>query len=58
MHIGNFVQKRGSKGTIGYIAGRAPIYACWNVRWTKGERKGTFSIVPEEQLVLTEKSSS
>ena len=58
MRIGNFVQKRGSKGTIGYIEGRAPIYSCWSVRWTQGERKGTHSVISEEQLVLTKKSSS
>ena len=58
MHIGNMVQKRGSKGTLGYISGRAPIYACWSVRWLKGEKRGTISIVREDQLVLAKKSSS
>ena len=57
MHIGNMVQKRGSKGTLGYIASRAPIHSCWTVRWTKGDMRGTTSIVQEGQLVVAKKPS-
>ena len=52
MHIGNFVQKKGSKGSLGFISERPPIAYCWNVVWVRGDRKGSSSIVREEDLVL------
>jgi len=52
MHIGSYVQKKDSKATLGVITGRAPIYNCWEVRWTSGSRRGLSSIVQETKLVL------
>ena len=52
MHIGNFVQKRGSKGTLGIITDRPPISYCWKVRWTRGENRGKVSISHEDNLAL------
>ena len=52
MHIGNFVQKKGSKGSLGFISERPPISYCRNVVWVRGDRKGSSSIVREEDLVL------
>ena len=52
MHIGNFVYKKGSKGSLGFISERPPISYCWNVVWVKGDRKGRSDIIREDQLVL------
>jgi len=58
MRIGNNVTKKSSKTTTGIILSRAPIYNCWEVRWTTGERRGSHVIVHESELVLANKSSS
>ena len=52
MHIGNFVYKKGSKGSLGFISERPAISYCWNVVWVKGDKKGSSSIIREEDLVL------
>ena len=52
MHIGNFVQKRGSKNTMGIITERPPISYCWKVLWTAGKNKGSSTIIQEDNLVL------
>jgi len=52
MHIGSMVKKKESKSGVGIITGRAPIYNCWEVRWTSGSRRGCSSIVQESKLVL------
>jgi len=51
MHIGTFVQKKGSKETLGIITQRPPIYGCWEVRWTKGKNQGSTLISQEAELV-------
>ena len=51
MHIGTFVQKKGSKGTLGIITDRPPIRGCWEVRWTKGKNQGSTLISQEVELV-------
>jgi hypothetical protein len=58
MRIGNSVTKKNSKTTTGIILSRAPIYNCWEVRWTSGNRRGSHAIVHESELVLAKKSSS
>jgi len=52
MHIGSLVKNKDSKSSVGIITGRAPIYNCWEVRWTSGTRFGTSSIIQESKLVL------
>ena len=52
MHIGNFVYKKGSKASLGFISERPAISYCWNVVWVKGDKKGSSSIIREEDLVL------
>ena len=52
MHIGNFVHKKDSKGSLGFISERPAISYCWNVVWVKGDKKGSSSIIREEDLVL------
>jgi hypothetical protein len=52
MHIGNFVQKRGSKTTLGIITARPAISYCWKVLWTSGKEKGRSTLIPEDNLVL------
>ena len=54
MHIGNFVQKKGSNGTLGIITERPPIPGCWWVKWTRGSRQGQTSISQETELVTVE----
>jgi len=51
MHIGSFVQKRGSKETLGIITGRTPIHGCWNVLWTQGNNQGRDMISREDDLI-------
>ena len=51
MHIGTFVQKKGSKGTLGIITDRPPIYGCWEVRWTRGKNRGATLVCQEAELV-------
>ncbi len=58
MRIGNNVTKKNSTTTTGIILSRAPIYNCWEVRWTTGDRRGSHAIVHESELVLANKSSS
>ncbi len=55
MHIGNIVQKRGSKGIMGIITERPAISSCWKVLWTSGNNRGTTSIIQEDNLVLLKK---
>ena len=52
MHIGNFVQKRGSKTTLGIITDRPAIAYCWKVMWTSGKEKGLSTLIQEDKLVL------
>jgi len=52
MHIGNIVQKRGSKESLGIITGRPAISYCWNVKWTRGDKRGKTTIIQEENLVI------
>ena len=52
MHIGNFVHKKNSKESLGFISERPAISYCWNVIWVKGEKKGRSTIIREDQLVL------
>ena len=52
MHIGDFVQKRGSKDTLGIITDRPPISYCWSVKWTRGENQGKVLISHEDNLAL------
>ena len=51
MHIGTFVQKKGSKGTLGIITDRPPIRGCWEVRWTRGKNRGATLVSQETELV-------
>ena len=57
MHIGTFVQKKGSKGTLGFITGRPPITGCWSVRWTQGKNRGATLISQEAELETVEVQS-
>ena len=57
MHIGSFVQKKNSKGTLGIITDRPPIRGCWWVRWTQGNHQGQTSISQETELVTVEVTS-
>ena len=50
MHIGTFVQKKNSKGTLGVITERPPIAGCWRVKWTRGKNQGSTSISQEVEL--------
>ena len=50
MHIGIFVQKKGSKGSLGVITERPPIAGCWKVKWTKGKNQGSSLISQEVEL--------
>ena len=50
MHIGTFVQKKDSKGTLGVITERPPIAGCWKVKWTKGKNQGSSLISQEVEL--------
>ena len=52
MHIGNFVHKKDSKESLGFIFERPPISYCWKVRWTRGENRGKVSISHEDNLAL------
>ena len=52
MHIGNFVHKKDSKESLGFISERPAISYCWNVIWVKGDRKGRSDIIREDQLTL------
>ena len=52
MHIGTFVQKKDSKGTLGFITERPPIYGCWKVKWTRGGEQGRVTLVQEDSLTL------
>ena len=52
MRIGSFVQKKGSKGSLGFISERPAVAYCWSVYWLKGKKKGSSSIIREEDLVL------
>ena len=51
MEIGTFVQKKGSKGTLGIITDRPPIRGCWEVRWTRGKNRGATLVSQETELV-------
>ena len=57
MHIGNFVQKKGSKGTLGFITERPPISDCWSVRWTQGTNRGATLVYRECELEKVEVQS-
>ena len=50
MHIGTFVQKKNSKGTLGVITERPPIAGCWRVKWTRGKNQGSTLISQEVEL--------
>ena len=50
MHIGTFVQKKNSKGSLGVITERPPIAGCWKVKWTKGKNQGSSLISQEVEL--------
>jgi hypothetical protein len=51
MHIGIYVQKKGSKGTLGLITERPAIRDCWSVRWLQGKNRGNTLISHERDLV-------
>ena len=57
MHIGTFVQKKGSKETLGVITNRPPIAGCWSVRWTRGKNRGATLISQEAELETVEVQS-
>jgi len=50
MQIGIFVQKKGSKGSLGVITERPPIAGCWRVKWTRGKNQGSSSLIQEVEL--------
>ena len=52
MHIGDYVQKRDSKGTLGIITERQPVSYCWKVMWTRGKERGRSTLMQEDRLVL------
>tara|TARA_R110000824_G_scaffold327880_1_gene514735 strand:- start:43 stop:261 length:219 start_codon:yes stop_codon:yes gene_type:complete len=54
MQIGIFVQKKGSKGSLGVIMERPPIAGCWKVKWTRGENQGSSLISQEVELETVE----
>ena len=54
MHIGIFVQKKGSKGSLGVITERPPIAGCWKVKWTRGKNQGSSLISQEVELETVE----
>ena len=54
MQIGIFVQKKGSKGSLGVIMERPPIAGCWKVKWTRGENQGSSSLIQEDELETVE----
>jgi hypothetical protein len=51
MRIGDFVQKRGAKDSMGIITERPPISYCWTVKWTRGDKRGKITIMQEDNLV-------
>jgi hypothetical protein len=51
MHIGSYVQKKGSKSSLGVITNRPPISGCWRVMWIKGNNRGSTLISQEAELV-------
>jgi hypothetical protein len=57
MRIGNFVYKKGSRSNIGFISERPAVSYCWNVRWVKGNNRGSSSIVREDDLVLIKRET-
>ena len=57
MHIGTFVQKKNSKGTLGFITERPPISGCWSVRWTQGKNRGATMVYQERELETVEVQS-
>ena len=54
MQIGIFVQKKGSKGSLGVIMERPPIAGCWKVKWTRGKNQGSSSLIQEVELETVE----
>ena len=54
MQIGIFVQKKGSKGSLGVITERPPIAGCWKVKWTRGKNQGSSSLIQEVELESVE----
>jgi hypothetical protein len=54
MRIGSYVQKRGSKNTLGIITERPPVSYCWKVLWTRGDQRGRSTLMQEDHLVVVE----
>lgn len=54
MHIGSYVQKKGSKSSLGVITNRPPIAGCWRVMWTRGKDQGSSLISQEAELKTVE----
>ena len=54
MHIGSYVQKKGSKSSLGVITNRPPISGCWRVMWTRGKDQGSSLISQEAELKTVE----
>jgi len=54
MHIGSYVQKKGSKSSLGVITARPPISGCWRVMWTRGQDQGSSKISQEAELKTVE----
>ena len=54
MHIGSYVQKKGSKSSLGVITNRPPISGCWRVMWTRGKDQGSSKISQEAELVVAD----
>ena len=54
MHIGSYVQKKGSKSSLGVITNRPPIAGCWRVMWTRGKDQGSSKISQEAELVVAD----
>ena len=52
MRTGDYVQKRGFKGSLVVITERPPIYGCWKVKWTRGGEQGRVTLIQEDSLTL------
>jgi len=55
VHIGQYVEKVGSKGTYGIITDRPMVHECWTVRWIIGPNRGRTLISHQRELRLHDK---
>ena len=52
MKVGNFVEKRGSKGSLGFISEYRDKSDSWKGVWMRGEKQGSTSVTREKDLIM------